>query len=108
MFGGWTNTAVSGYPTTAGSIATVFGGGLADGVFFRRFPSRQLSSILLLRFTSVLPAGGAPAGGTTVIIGGTGFTGATSLTFGANCRNELYCKFGYTDNGDIAGRTRLE
>ncbi|MCC9312493.1 IPT/TIG domain-containing protein, partial [Kitasatospora sp. RB6PN24] len=34
--------------------------------------------------TSVSPAQGAPAGGTSVIITGSGFTGATQVRFGAN------------------------
>ncbi|WP_078657225.1 IPT/TIG domain-containing protein [Kitasatospora aureofaciens] len=37
--------------------------------------------------TSVSPAQGAPAGGTSVIITGSGFTGATQVRFGANGTN---------------------
>ncbi|PZR18544.1 MAG: hypothetical protein DI536_01300 [Archangium gephyra] len=42
-----------------------------------------------VRITSISPVTGAVAGGTTVTLNGTGFTGATAVTFGANAGANL-------------------
>ena len=46
------------------------------------FDNVQLSVAIAPTVTSVSPSSGSPAGGNTVTITGTGFTGATSVTFG--------------------------
>ncbi len=42
-----------------------------------------LAAVVCPGHTSVLPSGGSPSGGTTVAVGGSGFTGATAVSFGS-------------------------
>ena len=56
--------------------------------------------------TSVTPNTGSTAGGTSVTIGGSGFTGATAVKFGANRRDHLHGELGHLDLGHRAVRGR--
>ena len=49
----------------------------------------QYTYVAVPTITSLSPTSGPAAGGTSVIITGTGFTGATAVTFGATPATEI-------------------
>ena len=78
--GDYPTTSTTTVPAMPAIIQAAYGGGLYDGFFSKitaPSPGAAVPDI-----TAVLPAGGIPAGGTTVVITGTDFTGATSVKFG--------------------------
>ncbi|MBX5465972.1 MAG: IPT/TIG domain-containing protein [Firmicutes bacterium] len=60
-----------------GNDAAISGTGVADQFTYNG------TSVLAPQVTSVTPSGGPAAGGTSVVIGGSGFTGATAVLFGS-------------------------
>jgi large repetitive protein len=77
-------TGSADFPTTAGAFDRSYGGGGWYDVFAVRSPMLPLPLL-----TSISPASGSTAGGTSVTITGTGFNGATDVLFGATAGTSL-------------------
>ena len=52
--------------------------------------------------TGISPTSGPEAGGTSVTITGTGFTGATAVNFGGTAGNQSQCCLGHADHRNVA------
>jgi hypothetical protein len=79
-----TNTAtglISGTPTAIGTSQVTLSATNAEGTGTRRLTITIAS--LMPTIASLTPNTGPPTGGTTVVITGTNFTGATSVMFGS-------------------------
>ena len=80
--GGWTSS--TDFPTAgpmgtgAGALYPALNGAASFDAFVLKIAAPYPNPVPTI--TSVVPAGGVPAGGTTVVITGTGFTGITGLT----------------------------
>jgi PKD repeat protein len=77
------DTGSTDFPNTTGAFQRSYGGGSRDA-FVVRSPMLPLPVL-----TSISPASGSTAGGTSVTITGTGFTGATDVLFGATTGTSL-------------------
>src|SRR3546814_19786225 len=76
---------LSGTPTTTGTYSfqiVYYDSSTGPGTYFQYVPVTVKIVAAPPSIGSVTPASGAVAGGTSVPIGGTGFTGATAVTLG--------------------------
>ena len=79
------------------SVTTVGGTGTSVGTF---------DLVAAPTVTGLAPTSGPESGGTSVVITGTGFTGATAVKFGATNASEFHRQLRHPDHCDLAGRRR--
>ena len=93
-----TATSPAGTGSVTVNVTTVGGTGTSSGSF---------TYVAAPTVTGLAPTSGPATGGTSVVITGTNFTGATAVQFGSTSSDKLHGELGDIDNRDLTRRHRI-